>query len=167
MVVDNPEDILVFTSDALNRVYERIESGKAWHARGAAAQQLISLENPSASGVKAVVYAVEIFDGSASAQRIINIGYHTVALTNSVTETNLLTAAADAACTVTSDASGASPTTNVYRIGVTPQRLTSSTDATPYRSYTLDTPIAIAEGDFFRLSCAGSSPELGIYWYEI
>lgn len=167
LVVDNPEDILVYTDDALNRVYERIESGKAFHARGAAAEQAMNLENPSSSGVIAVVYAVEIMDGSASAQRIINLGYQTAALGTSVTETNLLTAAADAACSATSATSGSSPSTNVYRIGVTPQRLTSSTDAAPYRSYQLDTPIAISEGDHFRMSCAGSSPELGFYWYEL
>ena len=156
LVVNNPEDILVYASDALNRVYERIEAGKAYYAESPTNSETITIENPASSGVKVVIYAISNPGGGAGA---ITYGYDTAASTSgSVTEINLLTEAADSGASVTHQTTQSNPSTVVG--SVTPA--SSATDPIELAS-----PIAISEGDFFQAAHATLSAEVGVYFYEI
>lgn len=167
LVVDNPEDVLVYTSDALNRVYERIESGKAYFASPSSGNETITLENPSDSGIKAVVYAVNIITTSTTSLVTYTYGYHNAAGTTALTEVNLLTGLADAVCNAASESTTGSINTAIASIRVPPNRLTSSTQGAVSDSVVLASPVGIAEGDFFRIITDESGGDLGVYWYEI
>lgn len=155
LVVYNPEDILVYVSDALNRVYERIESGKAFYAETPSGSEAITIENPTSSGVKIVIYAISNPSGSTG-----NIEYGLDSAASgggSVTEINLLTAAADSNASITHDTAIATPSTKIGEV-----EATTSQDAVQLAS-----PVAISEGDFFQASHDAGGGRVGVYFYEI